>query len=127
MAIALLQAAGGVHRIVVSGVRPLANPSGAVNTPLGASGGLWENRFFFWRENIGYLNIRSDILILREKLFHILESAQPRFINAFRRSKRNVTVYPPHAPPARRQHITSILLFEIPKPFINRGWAESTL
>ena len=88
--------------------------------------GKIQNRTFFWRENLGYLNIRSDILILREKLFHILESAQPRFINAFRRSKRNVTVHPPTTP-IFREHITSILLFEIPKPFINRGWAESTI
>ena len=60
--------------------------------------GKIQNRTFFGRENLGYLNIRSDILILREKLFHILESAQPRFINAFRRSKRNVTVHPPTPP-----------------------------
>ena len=34
---------------------------------------------------------------------------------------------PPHPTPIFREHITSILLFEIPKPFINRGWAESTI
>ena len=49
----------------------------------------------FWREDVGYLIIRPDILNIRPNLFHILESAQPRFITHFRRSKRKVTVLPP--------------------------------
>ena len=49
----------------------------------------------FWREDVGHLIIRPDILNIRPDLFHILESAQPRFITHFRRSKRKVTVLPP--------------------------------
>ena len=43
----------------------------------------------FWRENVGCLIVRSDILILRDELFYDLESAHPRFKTHFRRSERS--------------------------------------
>ena len=54
----------------------------------------------FWREDVGYLIIRPDILILRDQLFHVLESAQPRFITHFRRSKRRSQI--PYSLASRR-------------------------
>ena len=46
----------------------------------------------FWREDVGYLIIRPDILNIRGNIFHIVDSAQPRFINGFGISKSNMLV-----------------------------------
>ena len=41
----------------------------------------------FWREDVGYLIIRFLKKILRDKIFNISESAQPRIKTHLRRSK----------------------------------------
>ena len=72
---------------------------GHFGVPRGPPRGSWKSSKSsskFWREDVGYLIIRPDILNIRPNLFHILESAQPRFITHFRRSKRKVTVLPPY-------------------------------
>ena len=72
----------------------------------------------------------SDNLNIRGNIFHVVDSAQPRFVNGFGISKSNVLVTC-----SRKIGVwwglmggwTVTFLLDLLKAFMNRGWADSRM